>query len=202
MSPNLGRGCLGGEVEFENLAKDCHILSPTSQFLLSFLICFIQPPPLVKWKWISCVWLGNPMDYIAHQAPLSMEFSRQECLSGLLFPFPLIEPRSCEMQAEPHFTVWATLFLTCLPKLPQKKLVYGLKESQVTVSMRQLSMRFPIVTLIPHEICLTQTYTHSMSKSQTTFPPGQTWGWWGSPERAPFSRLSQMMSGWSTPWPI
>ena len=109
MSPNLGRGCLGGKVEFENLAKDCHILSPTSQFLLSFFICFIQPPPLVKSKWISCVWLCNPMDYIAHQAPLSMEFSRQECLSGLLFPFPLIEPRSFEMQAEsllsePHYS--------------------------------------------------------------------------------------------------
>ena len=38
MSPNLGRGCLGGKVEFENLAKDCHILSPTSQFLLPFLM--------------------------------------------------------------------------------------------------------------------------------------------------------------------
>ena len=100
------------------------------------------------------------------------------------------------------FTVWATLFLTCLPKLPQKKLVCGLKESQVTVSMRQVSMRFPRVTLIPHEICLTQTYTHSMSKSQTTFPPGQTGGWRRGPERAPFSRLSQMMSGWSTPRPI
>ena len=25
---------------------------------------------------------------VAHQAPLSMEFSRQECWSGLLFPFP------------------------------------------------------------------------------------------------------------------
>ena len=74
------------------------------------------------------------------------------------------------------FTIWATLFLTCLPKLPQKKLVCGLKESQVTVSMRKFSMIFPTVNLIPHEICLTQTYTHSMSKSQTTFPPGQTGG--------------------------
>ena len=48
MSPNLGRGFLGGKVEFENLAKDCHMLSPTLQFLLPFLICFIQSPPLVK----------------------------------------------------------------------------------------------------------------------------------------------------------
>ena len=34
----------------------------------------------------SC--LENPMDYIACQAPLSMEFSRQEYWSGLPFPTP------------------------------------------------------------------------------------------------------------------
>ena len=32
--------------------------------------------------------LCDPMDYIACQAPLSMEFSRQESWSGLLFPSP------------------------------------------------------------------------------------------------------------------
>ena len=48
--------------------------------------------------------------------------------------------------ADRFFTVWATLFLTCLPKLPQKKLVCGLKESQVTVTVRQLPMRFPRAT--------------------------------------------------------
>ena len=30
----------------------------------------------------------NPMDYIARQAPLSKEFSRQEYWSGLPFPSP------------------------------------------------------------------------------------------------------------------
>ena len=30
----------------------------------------------------------QPMDYIVHQAPLSMEFSRQEYWSGLPFPPP------------------------------------------------------------------------------------------------------------------
>ena len=35
------------------------------------------------------VWLfWDPMDCIAHQAPLSLEFSRQEYCSGLPFPFP------------------------------------------------------------------------------------------------------------------
>ena len=32
--------------------------------------------------------LCNPVDYIAHQAPLSIEFSRQEYWSGLPFPSP------------------------------------------------------------------------------------------------------------------
>ena len=36
----------------------------------------------------SCPTLCNPMDYIAHQAPLSMYFSRQEYWSGLPFPSP------------------------------------------------------------------------------------------------------------------
>ena len=35
----------------------------------------------------SCLTLGNPMT-VAHQAPLSMEFSRQEHWSGLLSPSP------------------------------------------------------------------------------------------------------------------
>jgi len=43
---------------------------------------------------------------IAHQAPLSMEFSRQEYWSGFLFPSPKgfpdpgIEPRSPTLQAD------------------------------------------------------------------------------------------------------
>jgi len=36
----------------------------------------------------SCLILCNPMNYIAHEAPLSMEFSRQEYWSGLPFPSP------------------------------------------------------------------------------------------------------------------
>ena len=37
---------------------------------------------------------------IAHQAPLSIEFSRQEYWSGLAFPDPGIEPRSLQLQAD------------------------------------------------------------------------------------------------------
>ena len=49
--------------------------------------------------------LCNPMNYIAHQAPLSMESSRQEYWSGLPFPplgnflYPEIEHRSPALQA-------------------------------------------------------------------------------------------------------
>ena len=50
--------------------------------------------------------LCDPMDCIAHQAPLSMGFPRQECWSGLLFPspgdlpHPGIEPRSPTLQED------------------------------------------------------------------------------------------------------
>ena len=37
---------------------------------------------------------------VAHQAPLSMEFSRWEYWSGLAFPDPGIEPRSLQLQAD------------------------------------------------------------------------------------------------------
>ena len=46
------------------------------------------------WSWIavvlsqSCLTLCDLMDCVAHQAPLSMEFSKQEDWSGLLFPTP------------------------------------------------------------------------------------------------------------------
>ena len=36
--------------------------------------------------------LCNLIDYIAHQAPVSMEFSRQESWSGLAFPPPAVLP--------------------------------------------------------------------------------------------------------------
>ena len=57
----------------------------------------------------SCPTLGIPQT-VAHQAPLSMEFSRQEYWSGLLFPSPGdlpdpgIEPRSPALQADALLT--------------------------------------------------------------------------------------------------
>ena len=58
-----------------------------------------------KWKW-SPVWLFGTPWTVAHQAPLSMGFSRQEYWSGLPFPspgdlpHPGIEPRSPTLQAD------------------------------------------------------------------------------------------------------
>ena len=54
----------------------------------------------------SCVWLCDPMDYIAWQAPLSMGSSRQEYWSGLPFPSPVdlpnpgVEPGSPALQED------------------------------------------------------------------------------------------------------
>ena len=59
----------------------------------------------------SCPALCDPMDCIAHQVPLSMEFSRQEYWSGLPIPSPRdppnpgIEPGSPALQADRNFTI-------------------------------------------------------------------------------------------------
>ena len=60
----------------------------------------------VKVKSLSCVRLFATPWTVAHQASLSMEFSRQEYWSGLPFPSPgdlpdpEIEPRSPALQAD------------------------------------------------------------------------------------------------------
>ena len=51
-----------------------------------------KPTPISRWdpkvKSLSHVWLFVTPWTVAHQAPLSMEFSRQEYWSGLPFPSP------------------------------------------------------------------------------------------------------------------
>ena len=74
-----------------------------------------------------CPTLYDPMDRIAHQAPLSMEFFRQEYCSGLPFPFPGylpnpgIEPGSPALQAE--------ALLSEPPKGCNEKATYRMGES-------------------------------------------------------------------------
>ena len=61
----------------------------------------------VQYKSLSCVRLFATPSTVAHLAPLSMEFSRQEYWSRLPFPSPGdlpetgIEPRSPALQADP-----------------------------------------------------------------------------------------------------
>ena len=76
----------------------------------------------------SCPTLCNPWT-VAHQVPLSMEFSRQEYWSGLPFPSPNhlydpgIEPRSPTLWAESYLasflsTLGSTLWY-CIPNHPK-----------------------------------------------------------------------------------
>ena len=68
--------------------------------------CLVPIKSKVKVKSLSCVWLFVTPWTAAHQAPVSMGFSRQEYWSGLPFPSPgdlpnpRIEPRSLALQAD------------------------------------------------------------------------------------------------------
>ena len=68
--------------------------------------------PVNQWRCCHVRLFATPWS-VAHQAPLSMEFSRQEYWGGLSFPSPEdlpnpgIEPRSPALQAD-AFTIWAT----------------------------------------------------------------------------------------------
>ena len=61
---------------------------------LSFMISFLLLTLKVKVKSLSCVQLFVTPWNVAHQAPPSMEFSRQEYWSGLPFPSPRDLPES------------------------------------------------------------------------------------------------------------
>ena len=75
--------------------RSCRIAQETILNILS--VCLVAQ---------SCPTLCDPMDCIAHQAPLSMRFSRQEYWSGKLLPStgdlpdPGIEPGSPALQAD------------------------------------------------------------------------------------------------------
>ena len=96
------------------------------------VVCSQLPPAIagvpIKWTWKwSCVQLFGTPWTVAHQAPPSLEFSRQESWSGLPFPSPGdlrdpgIKPRSAALQSDtlpseppgkhskplPEFLVWS-----------------------------------------------------------------------------------------------
>ena len=80
--------------------------------------------------------LCDPMDYIAPQAPLSMEFSRQEYWSRLPFPSPgdLLEPRI--KPATPVSPILAGRFFTT---------AFTLLGSPSRIYLRHLNIRFNFV---------------------------------------------------------
>ena len=62
----------------------CHFLFQIT--IVKDVYQFLQS--IVKLKSLSCAWLFSTTWTVTHQAPLSMEFSRQEYWSGLPFPSP------------------------------------------------------------------------------------------------------------------
>ena len=76
-----------------------------------------------------CPTLYDPIWTIAHQAPLSIEFSRQEYWSGLLFPFPgyLLNP-----EIEPGSpALWADSLPSEPPGKPRERKTQREKENRV-----------------------------------------------------------------------
>ena len=93
---------------------------------------------LLKVKSLSCVQLFATLWTVAHQAPPSVGFSRQEYWSGLPFPSPRdlpdlgIEPRSPELQADaltsepPGKPCWSQCLFTVLKILGLLRIMLNL----------------------------------------------------------------------------
>ena len=82
---------------------------------------------------------------VAHQAPLPMEFSRQECWSGLLFPSlgnlpnPGIEPGSPALQADSyHLGYQGNLFVPPIILFDSWDCMFGFLSSLVLIILTQL----------------------------------------------------------------
>ena len=99
-----------------------------------------------KWKSLSCVWLFATPWTVTHQAPLSMEFSRQEYWSGLPFPSPGylpnpgIEPGSPALQAN---------------SVPSESLGKPLKEVAWSINAYTLTRRVPVQPSLVIQSCPT-----------------------------------------------
>ena len=86
------------------------------------LICFVEVS-------VSCLVVSNSLRshglYVACQAPLPMEFSRQEYWNGLLFPSPGNSPDSGITPGSP--TLWADSLASEPPGKPFKQTLLNLK---------------------------------------------------------------------------
>ena len=72
---------------FKILYQSCRRKTKCSSFLPTVCVCVC-----VHLVDHLCLILHDPVDYIARQAPLSLEFPRQEYWSGLPFPSPVDLP--------------------------------------------------------------------------------------------------------------
>ena len=89
-----------------NQSQKCFFLKQSSCLMLYYNLFAYHLPSKVKVKSLSRVRLFATLWTVAYQAPQSMEFSRQEYWSGLIFlspgdlPNPGIKPRSPALQAD------------------------------------------------------------------------------------------------------
>ena len=133
-SPALAGGLFSTLASSSNSSSFC--------MKLSYIYTEGDPRAYCGDKGISCITYGShslvtksrlticdPVDYIAHQSPLSMEFSRQEYWSGFPYPSPGDLPNP---GIEPRSPALAGRFLTTVPL--GKPLLFILK-------MRKLKLR-------------------------------------------------------------
>ena len=128
---------------------------------------------------VSCcspVWLFATPWTVACQAPLSMEFSRQEYWSALPFPSPGdlpnpgIEPRSPVLQAD------------SLPSKPASPIKYGERNQ---INRTKMPLYFQTQPLLPDsETCLYTGWQHTHTCASLTWQMGrERWTEWAIRER-------------------
>ena len=90
------------------LSRWCYLTISSSATFSSF--CLLNVPKNISWvKSLSRIRLFATPWTVAHQAPPSMEFSRQEYWRGLPFPFPGDLPQTWVSRIEGRsLTLWAT----------------------------------------------------------------------------------------------
>ena len=100
--------------------------------LYSFFVAVVQL--------LSCIWLFVTPQTLACQAPLSMVFLRQQCLSGLPFPSPGDLPNPGIKSATPSL---AGGFFTAESRGKHFYSLYSIKSYYQMMAMISRAMQFP-----------------------------------------------------------
>ena len=90
----------------------------------------------------ACLTLCDPMDYIAHQTPLSLGFSRHEYSSGLLFP--LLQGIFLTQGLNPHVLHWQA---DSLPLSHQGSPLFVDASPFIVKTRHENTMRCPVVNI-------------------------------------------------------